>query len=680
MKNSHRRFVRLVLFPAMLLNIIIYLVAVMILQPQAAFAQAYVIGSDPVDGSTVTTVPSVLRIYFNANISAMSAVQISYVQNGDFVPLQTQSRVVVDNSRELDTYLPTKLASGSYFARWTAVANDDGRTTFGSIGFNVGRSSTGISGTATLGPQSSNQTDGAGGSRTLDLVGVLVVAWQWLVLAALTLWVGFLVTERLILTRVEHVADLLHRARRQALPLQWLCLTALLVGEIVTLVLRGVHVTRGFATINVNNGLLDLSTLPALLTQTLYGYLWLVRFVLIVLALVLLWWMTRKQPEVIVEQVPQRVPALTRTGPLRLQQAGLSAKTTATIKTVAESASLHTTTEPLQRFTELWLLLASLIICTYALTENAVGVIQPHISAIVLSGLSLVAQCIWFGGLAYLGYVVLPLLSIVDLDSNAETIVAFLRRMTPFILGAAGIQIVSLLFLSETTISTPNLLLDDSYGRSLLVRLALVALILLTSIYILFVLRPKLARQSALLTVVNADLPARRKRQSTLERTIRHVKMMVNLQGLLGAGILLCAALMSFYAPPIVFPKTTYANPPTVATAIPSDATQQQKVGNFTVGLQVSPARITSKNAVIVSITDANGKSVSSAKVEFISNMQAMDMGTTIKKATPKGTTYVATFESGEAFSMTGLWNIEVRFQLPKQAVQKAEFQVTVGE
>ena len=263
----------------MLLNIVIYFVAVMILQPQAAFAQAYVIGSDPVDGSTVTTVPSVLRIYFNANISAVSATQVSYVQNGNFVPLQTQSRVATGNPRELDTYLPTKLASGSYFARWTAVANNDGRTTFGSIGFNVGRSSTGISGTATLGPQSSNQTDGVGGSRTLDLVGMLAVAWQWLVLAALTFWVGILVTERLILTRAEHVADLLHRARRQALPLQWLCLTALLVGEIVTLVLRGVHVTRGFDTINMNNGLLDLSTLPALLTQTLYGYLWLVRFV-----------------------------------------------------------------------------------------------------------------------------------------------------------------------------------------------------------------------------------------------------------------------------------------------------------------------------------------------------------------------------------------------------------------
>lgn len=677
MKNRHRRFVRLVLFPAMLLNIVIYCVAVMILQPQTVFAQAYVIGSDPVDGSTVTAAPGVLRIYFNANISALSVVQVSYVKSGDYVPIQTRNRIATTNPRELDTDLPNNLAGGSYFVRWTVVANDDGRTTFGSIGFNVGRSSTGIAGTATLGPQSSNQIDGVGGSRTLDLVGVLAVAWEWLVLAALTFWIGILVTERLILIRVERVADLLDRARRQSLPLQWLCVAALLVGEIVTLVLRGVHVTRGINTIGAGSSILNLSTLPALLTETLYGYFWLARFVLIILALALLWQMTRRRPEGIVEQVSQRVPGASRTGPLRLQQAGLSAKTTGTIKTM--SGSLHTTQGPLQRYTSLWLLLACLIIGTYALTENAVGVIQPHISAIVLSGLSLLAQSVWFGGLAYLGYVVLPLLSIVDLDSNAETIVAFLRRITPFVIGSIGIQVVSLLFLSETTIHTPNVLLDDPYGRSLLVRLVLVALTLLASMYVLFILCPKLARQSALLTVVNVDLPARRRRQSTLEHTTRHVKTMLNLQGLLGASILLCAALMSFYAPPIVFPKTSYASSPALATTTPSDTTQQQKVGDFTVGLQVSPGRVTSANTIIVSITDAQGKSITNAKVQLISNMQTMDMGTAIKKATTKSATYVATFAQGEAFSMTGLWHIEIRFQLPGQPIQKVSFQVTVG-
>jgi len=677
MKSRHRRFIRLVLLPAVLLNIVIYCVALVILQPQAAFAHAYVIGSDPVDGSTVTTMPKVVRIYFNANISAMSIVQVSYVQNGAFVPVQTQSSVTTGNARELDTVLPVNLTSGSYFVRWTAVANDDGHTTFGSIGFNVGHSSTGVAGTPTQGPQSSNDTEG---TRTLDVIGILAVAWEWLVVVALTFWGGILVTERLILVRVERIADLLDRARRLALPLQWLCLAALLVGEVVTLVLRGVHVTHGiYVTDAINNGVLDFSTLPALLTQTLYGYLWLVRCILIILALLLLWWMSRPHNNAGPEKPSQGTFSATHTGPLRLQQASQAATPTGTLKTATESGSLHTTTEPLQRYTVLWFILAGLIICTYALTENSVGAIQPYISAVVLNGLSLLAQCIWFGGIAYLGYVVLPLLAIVDLDSNTETIVALLRRMTPFVIGGMVAQMISLLFLSETTINAPSLLVDDPYGRSLFVRLILVIVILLASLYVLFALRPKLTRQVILLAVVNADLPARRSRQLALERTTSQLKTVVNLQGLLGAGVLLCTALMSFYAPPIVFPTINSANPPNSATTTPSDVTQQQKVGNYTVGLQVSPARVTSANKVIVSITDAKGKAVTNAKVQLISNMQTMDMGTAIKAATTQGTTYVANFAPGESFSMSGLWNLEIRFQVPGQAAQKASFQVTVG-
>ncbi len=676
MKNRHVRYLKLVLLPALLLNIVIYCIAVVVLQPQSAFAHAYVIGSDPVDGSTVTVVPKVVRIYFNANVSSISVTQVLYVQNNNYVSVPTHSMVAANSMRELDTYLPTNLSGGSYLVRWTAVANDDGHTTFGSIGFDVGRSSTGIQGIATLGPGSSNCVGNTceNDIRQLDLLGVLAVAWEWLVMAALTLWVGMLVTERLIFARVEHVTDLLDRARRQAIPLQWLCLSAMLVGEIVTLALRSVHFSRA-----LNNGVLDFSALPALLTETWYGQLWMVRCLLLILALILLWWMTRPQREPETEQTVQRLPPTTRTGPLRLQQAGTLSTTTGSVKAIRNVLPV-TTTAPLQRYSGLWFLLAGLIVCTYALTENTVSVIQPYMSAVVLSGLSLLAQCVWFGGLAYFGYVVLPLLSIVDLDSNTETIVGFLRRMTPFILGAIGVQLVSLLFLSETTINALPLFVDDPYGRSLLVRLILIALALLVSLYILFAVRPKLTRQTLLLPVVNAELPARRTRQSALERTTQQLRGLVNMQALLGGGVLLCAALMSFYAPPIVFPNTSYANPPATTTGTPTNTnTQQQKVGTYTVGLQVSPARVTSTNTVVVSITDATGKAVTNAKVEIITNMQAMDMGTAIQNAKTRGATYVATFAPGESFSMSSVWNVEIHFQIPGKAVQKTTFQVTIA-
>ena len=676
MKNRHARYLKLVLLPALLLNIVIYVIAVVVLQPQSALAHAYVIGSDPIDGSTVAVVPKVVRIYFNANVSPMSVTQVLYVQNSNYVSVQTHSALAPNNMRELDTYLPSNLSDGSYLIRWTAVANDDGHTTFGSIGFDVGRSSTGVTGTPTLGPSSSNCVGGTCDNdiRKLDLLGILAVAWEWLVLAALTLWIGILVTERLVFTRVEHVTDLLDRARRQAVPLQWLCLSALLVGEIVTLALRSVHITRA-----LNNGILDFSALPALLMQTWYGQLWMVRCLLLILALALLWWVTRPQHRQETEQPVQRLSALTRTGPLRLQQAGTLTTTTGSIKAIRDVLPVSTTA-PLQRYSGLWFLLAFLIVCTYALTENAILVIQPYMSAVVLNALSLLAQCVWFGGLAYLGYVVLPLLSIVDLDSNTETILGFLRCMTPFIVGSIAVQLVSLLFVSETTISALHLFVDDAYGRSLLVRLILIGLALLVSLNILFIVRPKLTRQMRLLPVVNADLPVRRTRQSALERTTRSLRGLVNVQTLLGGSVLLCMALMSFYAPPIVFPNISYATSPVTATGTSTDnLTQQQKVGTFTVGVQVSPGRVANPNTVIVSITEADGKAVTNAKVEIITTMQDMNMGTGIQNAKTHGTTYVATFAPGEAFSMSGLWNIEIRFQIPGQAVQKTTFQVTTA-
>jgi len=674
MKNS--RFLSLVFAP--LLNIVLFCVACVVLQPQVALAHSYVIGSDPVDGSTVTTQPKVVHIYFNANISHMSAAQVAYVQNGSYVAVATQSAVSQNNPRELDTMLPTVLASGSYLVSWMAVANDDGHTTYGKIGFNIGSSFMGLSGTPTLGPQTSNcvgnncTTD----IRRLDALGILAVAWEWLVMAALVFWVGILVTERLILVRAERVLDLLDRARRQAIPLQWLCLSALLIGEIVTLALRSVRVTRA-----LEQGTFNFSALPALLTDTLYGRMWLVRCVLLLLALGLLRWMTHPRPVEEVEQVAQqRALSPTRTGPLRLQQAGSFAATTGSIKAVTESGSLHTTTAPLQRYTGLWFLLAGAIICTYAFTENAASVMQPHTSAVVLGGMLLLAQCVWFGGLAYLSYVLLPLLSIVDLGSNTETIVTFLRRMTPFIVGSIAIHAVSLLFLGETTISASQRLIDDPYGASLLARLILVALIALASVYMLFLLRPRLMRQTILLAVVNAELPGRRTRQSTLERTTRHVKTLVNLQTLLGVGVLLCSALMSFYAPPIVFPALSATSQAAGVAATPSsNTTQQQKVGVFTIALQVQPGRVNSANTVIVSITDANGKSVTDTKVQLIGSMQAMDMGTALQEATMQGTTYGATFAQGAAFSMSGIWNLTVSFQVTGQAAQKVTFQVTVS-
>src|SRR5260370_41269064 len=101
----------------------------------------------------------------------------------------------------------------------------------------------------------------------------------------------------------------------------------------------------------------------------------------------------------------------------------------------------------------------------------------------------------------------------------------------------------------------------------------------------LFTLGRKRRRRVTWLRLVNAEMPARRRRQSALERTEQKFKRAMNALSWLGAGALLCPALMSFLAPPIVFPPTNYASNNTssnqTATTTSAQAIQTKKAGNL---------------------------------------------------------------------------------------------------
>jgi hypothetical protein len=254
--------------------------------------------------------------------------------------------------------------------------------------------------------------------------------------------------------------------------------------------------------------------------------------------------------------------------------------------------------------------------------------------------------------------------------------VTILGRYTPLALGAIAVLLVSGLFLAETSLSNIQQLVSDPFGRALLVKIALIVLMLLLSGYALFFLRPQLHRQVILLPVVDAEMPARRTRQSAIEGSERRFKRTMRSLSYLGAGVLLCAALMSFFAPPIVFPAINYTASGSSASTSNTQSIQTKQVGNLTVSLQVLPARVDYTNTVIVMMNDSNGNPVSDAQVEITTNMEIMDMGTahaTIQGGKPA---YITTFSKDVAFSMLGLWDIVLKIQRPNQAPVRVTFQV----
>lgn len=100
----------------------------------------------------------------------------------------------------------------------------------------------------------------------LDFTSALAVAWEWLILLALAFWVGMLVCEDVALLGVA-------RAQKQTRPFHWLCLTALFVGSIISLILRAAQLSATP----------DLATMEHILFTSMYGALWLARMGLIVL-------------------------------------------------------------------------------------------------------------------------------------------------------------------------------------------------------------------------------------------------------------------------------------------------------------------------------------------------------------------------------------------------------------
>src|SRR5438874_1368762 len=96
---------------ALILSILGYICSMALIQPSVASAHAYVIGSDPVDGSTVAKVPKEVHIYFNAPISPLSSAHVYFTQSGDYVNVEAApSRVALLNAQEL--IIPIKTPNG----------------------------------------------------------------------------------------------------------------------------------------------------------------------------------------------------------------------------------------------------------------------------------------------------------------------------------------------------------------------------------------------------------------------------------------------------------------------------------------------------------------------------------------------------------------------------------------
>ena len=657
---------------ALLLSILAYICTMALIQPSVASAHAYVIGSDPVDGSTVAKAPKEVHIYFNAAVSPLSSAHVYFTRGGNYTDVgATPSYVATLNAQELviPVKTPKTQPRGNYEVIWTAVANDDGHTTEGIIGFNVVSSDFSFTGTPILGPSTSNKLEEI---HTLDLTALLAILWEWLVFIALTAWIGIVVMEQFVLRDGGRGIALLAQLRKHTYSLQRLCLATMLFGECVTLFLRVIHLEQVLQSDD-----LPLALSLSMIAETNYGHIWLLRIVLVALTMGLLNWTHQSRKNRLPSESAQ-FPAHSDPQSFQPTQEAQTADThqtgdTGKLKEPAEAMS----SLAISSHRVAWLLLAGLLTLLFVLTGPAAQVLQPHFSAILFDWLKNVAQGIWFGSFAYLSYALLPLLRTKNRDYDAEMLVTLQQRLTPVLLASISIQLLSFIFLSNTSIHDLQQLHTDPYGSTLAVQLIITAIIVLLSTYILFVLRPRIMRQAQLLSAVEGEVSDRHARQSALRMMGRRLKTTTDILSALGIGVLLCSALMSFFAPPIVFPDVTYTNQPVSPTNTVN--TQTKQIGPFSVTLDLLPGHIGQSNTLILLINDRNGKPVTDAQVQLTTNMQIMDMGTGHALITGSNPVYATTFDQHQAFSMGGSWAISVEIQRPNQQAVQDTFDIMLS-
>lgn len=249
--------------------------AAMLLLAQPASAHADLVRSDPPNGGVLPHAPTVARLWFSEEISPkFSSARV--VDRAGATIAGSSARAAGGDPRQLTVELPG-IGTGTYGLVWRVLAEDDGHTTSGVVVFTVGATAAGgtIPVAASAGPPGTAATP----------VGVLL---RWLGLCALAGLVGCLAVSGPVLGRARagpapDTAAGARLARRRLLAVAAGCAAAAAAVGVATLADEAWRAARADGDWTLGQALFDL------LTGTRWGYLWLAReVVLIALAAVTL--------------------------------------------------------------------------------------------------------------------------------------------------------------------------------------------------------------------------------------------------------------------------------------------------------------------------------------------------------------------------------------------------------
>jgi copper transport protein len=337
------------------------------------------------------------------------------------------------------------------------------------------------------------------------------------------------------------------------------------------------------------------------------------------------------------------------------------------------------------------LLLGLALLVALALSSPAAAVSKSLVLfAVPVDWLHLLAAALWIGGLMLIATTYLPVISQIPAADSARSLLTTLRYYTPWALAAIGIIAVTGPLSNTFHLSTWVQLFTTAYGRTLVVKTVLVCALLLASGIDFFLLRPRLKKEykkyayavqrlASIQATTPSDSTAKsvtqqvRLRNGRLSKDTQRLMNILRWEPLLGVAVLICVGLMNVFVGTLT--PTTSGQQQTTANAKPYNTTVKTTDNKFTVTFNVNPNRFGTNVFTVSVIDNKTGKPTTNVGVSIDTTMLDMDMGTERVDLLPDGKGH---FSASGDLSMGGNWQFRILIRTPDSTLHEAKVQVDV--
>lgn len=258
--------------------------------------------------------------------------------------------------------------------------------------------------------------------------------------------------------------------------------------------------------------------------------------------------------------------------------------------------------------------LAALLLAGISLTSHAAatGAVLP----VVVDWLHLLSAATWVGGLIYLGAILAPMLRRMEAEDRSRLLGPLVQRFSNLALASVSILVATGLYAAWINIPTLKAATTTAYGRTLIVKIALLLPLLTIAAVNLLVMRPRLATAARQVLAVAGALALQ----------WRFVRL-VRAEAVLAAFVLLAAATLAL----LPTSRQVQALAPERALMLMNRAEGLEGL------LRIDPYQVGENTFEFRLRNRRSGLLISDARVRFTFVPLRGDLGTAVAETQPQG-------------------------------------------